>query len=90
MARQYNMHSQLGEVLNELGDVISDICIIFPFIIIPGINPLIIVLFGGPVLEAFALTMLIGFIVGTYSSIYIASSFVIWYNERNKKVELSK
>ncbi|NQW28675.1 MAG: CDP-alcohol phosphatidyltransferase family protein [Flammeovirgaceae bacterium] len=46
MARQYNMHSQLGEVLNELGDVISDICIIFPFIIIPGINPLIIVLFG--------------------------------------------
>ncbi len=51
---------------------------------------LIIVLFGGPVLEAFALTMLIGFIVGTYSSIYIASSFVIWYNERNKKIETAK
>lgn len=49
-----------------------------------------IVLFGGPVLEAFALTMLIGFIVGTYSSIYIASSFVLWYNDRNKKLEVAK
>lgn len=49
-----------------------------------------IVLFGGPVLEAFALTMLIGFIVGTYSSIYIASSFVIWYNSRSNKLEVAK
>lgn len=46
MARQYNMQSQLGEILNELGDVLSDIAIIFPFIIVPGINPLIIILFG--------------------------------------------
>lgn len=46
MARQYNMQSQLGEILNELGDVLSDIVIIFPLIIIPEINPLIIILFG--------------------------------------------
>lgn len=51
---------------------------------------LIIVLFGGPVLEGFALTMLIGFVFGTYSSLYIASSFVIWYNSRSKKIELAK
>ena len=46
MARQYNMQSQLGEILNEIGDVVSDIAIIFPFVILPGINPVIIILFG--------------------------------------------
>ena len=46
MARQYNMQSQLGEILNEMGDVISDMAIIFPFVILPGINPVIIILFG--------------------------------------------
>ena len=46
MARQYDMQSQLGEILNEIGDVVSDIAIIFPFVILPGINPVIIILFG--------------------------------------------
>ena len=46
MARQYNMQSKLGEILNELGDVLSDMAIIFPLVIIPGINPCLIVLFG--------------------------------------------
>lgn len=32
MARTYNMQSRLGEILNELGDVVSDIFIFFPFI----------------------------------------------------------
>lgn len=49
-----------------------------------------IVLFGGPVLQGFAFTMLLGIITGTYSSIYIASSFVIWYLEKVKKVDLQK
>ncbi len=48
---------------------------------------LALVLFGGPVLEGFAFTMLIGIITGTYSSIYIASSFVIWYLVRNNKID---
>lgn len=46
------------------------------------------VIFGGPVLQGFAFTMLVGIIVGTYSSIYIASSFVIWYFEKVKKVNV--
>lgn len=45
----------------------------------------VLVLFGGSVLQGFALTMLLGIIFGTYSSIYIASSFVIWYLEKVKK-----
>lgn len=41
--------------------------------------------FGGEVLHGFSFTMLIGIITGTYSSIYIASAFVVWYTERIKK-----
>jgi len=42
---------------------------------------------GGPVLFGFAFTMIIGLVAGTYSSIYIASSFVIWYQEKIKKID---
>ncbi len=37
-------------------------------------------LFGGGVINDFAFTFLIGIITGTYSSIYIASALVLWYN----------
>jgi preprotein translocase subunit SecF len=48
----------------------------------------VIVVFGGEVLQGFAFVMLIGFITGAYSSIYIASSFVIWYLENVKKANV--
>lgn len=38
---------------------------------------LVLLIFSGSVLQGFAFTMLIGIITGTYSSIYIASSFVV-------------
>lgn len=47
-----------------------------------------LLIFGGPVLQGFAFTMFVGTIVGTYSSIYISSNFVIWYLERVKKQNL--
>ena len=47
---------------------------------------LALVLLGGPVLQGFAFTMLIGIITGTYSSIYIASSYVIWHMEKVQKI----
>lgn len=34
---------------------------------------------GGPVLNVFALAMLVGIVVGTYSSIFIASPIVLWF-----------
>jgi preprotein translocase subunit SecF len=41
---------------------------------------------GGEVLNTFALTLIIGIIVGTYSSIYVASPIVvIWKNFANRK-----
>jgi preprotein translocase subunit SecF len=36
-------------------------------------------LFGGEVLRSFAFTMVVGIVVGTYSSIYIASPIVVWW-----------
>ena len=45
---------------------------------------LVLVFFGGNVLEGFAFTMFIGIVIGTYSSIWIAASFVLWYSDRIK------
>jgi len=45
-------------------------------------------LFGGEGLEGFAFTMLIGIVTGTYSSIYIASAFVIWYIQNVQKKDI--
>jgi preprotein translocase subunit SecF len=36
-------------------------------------------LFGGEVLRAFGFAMVVGVLVGTYSTVYIASPFVIWW-----------
>jgi preprotein translocase subunit SecF len=39
-------------------------------------------LFGGEVLRGFGFTMVVGIVVGTYSTIYIASPIVVWWSER--------
>ena len=39
-------------------------------------------LFGGEVLRGFGFTMVIGILVGTYSTIYLASPIVIWWQNR--------
>jgi len=41
--------------------------------------------FGGPSMKEFSLPILIGIIVGTYSSIYIASPLVLWYARKTGK-----
>jgi len=40
------------------------------------------VLFGGRVLRGFSLALLIGIIVGTYSTIAIASPIMVWWQQR--------
>jgi preprotein translocase subunit SecF len=42
---------------------------------------LALLLFGGPVLRGFSLALVIGIIVGTYSSVFIASPIVIWWRD---------
>ncbi len=50
---------------------------------------LALLIFGGEVLYDFALTMLMGVVVGTYSSIFIASPVLLLWN-RDKKSSLAK
>ena len=44
LAREHNMKTDLGAILNELGDVISDTALYLPFAVIPGVSPELIVL----------------------------------------------
>ena len=44
---------------------------------------LILFLFGGEVLHTFSFAMIIGVLVGTYSSIFVASPIVIYMDKRN-------
>lgn len=46
---------------------------------------IILLIFGGEVLRAFAFTLFFGIIVGTYSSIFVASALVLDYTEKYKK-----
>src|SRR5258707_4167619 len=50
-------------------------------------------IFGGPVLDDFAFTNVIGVIVGTYSSIFIAAPIVLWWSnfrKGNLRTEVAK
>lgn len=49
------------------------------------ITVFILMLLGGDVLRAFAFTLFFGIIIGTYSSIFVASAFVLEYADRAKK-----
>ncbi len=39
LAREHNMQSRLGAVLNELGDVVADAMLYLPLAAVPGISP---------------------------------------------------
>ncbi|BAY84845.1 protein-export membrane protein SecF [Calothrix parasitica NIES-267] len=44
-----------------------------------------IFLFGGETLKNFALALILGFLAGAYSSIFIASTLLTWWRERRQK-----
>jgi preprotein translocase subunit SecF len=43
-----------------------------------------IFLFGGETLHYFSLALIVGFVMGAYSSIFIASTLLIWWRERSE------
>lgn len=45
MARQFNMQSKTGEMLNEIGDIISDVIIIVALLAISELQPLLLIAF---------------------------------------------
>lgn len=46
------------------------------------LTTLVLFFVGGPVLNDFAITMFIGLVVGTYSSVFIAAPVVLWWSGR--------
>ena len=48
----------------------------------------VLLFFGGEVLRGFAFTLFFGILVGTYSSIFVASSFVLEYaKKRGERIQ---
>jgi len=45
-------------------------------------------LVGGPVIHDFAFALLVGFVVGTYSSVYVASPILLLLQERKEGSQL--
>jgi len=80
-----NIHSKRREAYDKL--VNSSVNEVLSRTIITSMTTLFVVLalvlFGGEVIKDFALTLLVGIIVGTYSSIFIASPVLVeWHNWR--------
>jgi preprotein translocase subunit SecF len=48
-----------------------------------------IFLFGGETLHYFSLALIVGFIMGAYSSIFIASTLLIWWRERSENYSVA-
>jgi len=49
-----------------------------------------LIIMGGGVIKGFALTMLIGLITGTYSSLFIATPFVLFLHKKDKHSQMEK
>lgn len=45
MAKTYNLQSKSGEILNELGDVVSDVFLYLPLILLKGLHPMMLIAF---------------------------------------------
>jgi preprotein translocase subunit SecF len=51
---------------------------------------IVLLIFGGEVNRGFAFTMAFGIVTGTYSSVFIASAFVLdWTQYRNRKTAVT-
>ncbi|MDP4625248.1 MAG: protein translocase subunit SecD [Akkermansiaceae bacterium] len=46
------------------------------------VTVLILAIFGGAALRDFSMTIIVGLVVGTYSSIFVASPIVLWWSSR--------
>jgi SecD/SecF fusion protein len=67
----------IEEIMNEsINQTLSRTLLTSTVTLIPI---LCLFLFGGPVLRDFSLAIIIGVVVGTYSSIFIASPIVLWW-----------
>ncbi len=72
--------SSLRELINNsLNETLSRTILTTGMTLIMVIS---LLLLGGPVIRGFAFSLLVGFIAGVYSTVYIASSIVLYLGER--------
>ena len=73
----------LGEIMNiSINQTLSRT------LLTVGVTLLVVIaifLFGGEVLNGFSFALLVGFIVGTYSSVYVASALVLAWSRKGTK-----
>jgi len=57
--------------------------------LLTGLSTIIVIvtlyILGGPTIHGFAFAMIVGVVTGTYSSIYIASPFLLWVSRKAEK-----
>jgi len=73
-------HGSIQEIMNEAVNATLARTILTAGTTI--VTLVIIYFFGGPALEGFALTILVGLVIGTISSVYIATPVVLWWSGR--------
>ncbi len=71
---------KVGEVMNEaINQTLSRTILTSSTTIL---TVLILAIFGGAALRDFSMTILVGLVIGTYSSIFVASPIVLWFSGR--------
>lgn len=65
LAKEHNMKTPLGNILNELGDVVSDAVLFIPFALVPG--------FSAPLIIAIVIVSIISEMTGVLGSVIGAS-----------------
>lgn len=78
----------LGEIINQsVNEVLSRTIVttLTVFLVVVALY-----FFGGVVLEDFALAMILGVLVGTYSSVFVASPIVFSWRREVKRVEVKR
>jgi preprotein translocase SecF subunit len=78
--KQFRRRSDFGLTINRsINEVLSRTIVTT---ITTQIVVMILLIFGGEVIFDFALTLFLGFLVGTYSSWFVASPIVVEWEER--------
>jgi SecD/SecF fusion protein len=78
----------LGEIINlSVNEVLSRTIITSTTVLLVVVP---VYFFGGVVLRDFALAMILGVIIGTYSSVFVASPFVFAWRKEVKRVEIKR
>ena len=80
------LRSKTGDVTDIMNEAISST---LSRTLITSVTTLIMVvtlyLFGGPSLKDFAFTLIVGVLIGTYSSLFVAAPIVLWWTKLRKE-----